>query len=62
MMVAMAFKNPFMGLLATNQAFERFESEGNKGTLGMVKLVYIAMQVLALALGVWKVNQMGLLP
>ncbi|EKD20027.1 uncharacterized protein L3040_002296 [Drepanopeziza brunnea f. sp. 'multigermtubi'] len=62
MMVVMAFKTPFMGLLATNQAFERFESEGTKGQLLMVKAVYVAMQILALALGVWKVNGMGLLP
>ncbi|KAG4421694.1 hypothetical protein IFR04_005194 [Cadophora malorum] len=62
MMVVMAFKNPFMGLLATNQAFEKFESPGTNGQLFMVKAVYVAMQILALALGVWKVNGMGLLP
>ncbi|KAL2066377.1 hypothetical protein VTL71DRAFT_2448 [Oculimacula yallundae] len=62
MMVVMAFKNPFMGLLATNQAFEKFESPGTKAQLLMVKAVYVAMQLLALALGVWKVNGMGLLP
>jgi len=61
-MVAMAFKNPVMGLMATNQAFERFESEGTKSKLLVVKAVYVAMQLLALALGVWKVNGMGLLP
>ena len=62
MMVVMAFKNPVMGLVATNQAFERFESEGIKGKILQVKAVYVAMQLLALALGVWKVNAMGLLP
>ena len=62
MMVAMAFKNPIMGMLATNQAFERFESEGTKSSLVMVKAVYVGMQILALALGVWKINGMGLLP
>ncbi|KAH8596034.1 hypothetical protein B0O99DRAFT_593873 [Bisporella sp. PMI_857] len=62
MMVGMAFKNPLMGLMATNQAFERFESEGTRSTLLTVKAVYVAMQLLALALGVWKVNGMGLLP
>ena len=61
-MVLMAFKNPVMGLMATNQAFERFESQGTKGKLAFVKAVYVAMQILALALGVWKVNGMGLLP
>jgi hypothetical protein len=62
MMVVMAFKNPVMGLMATQQAFERFETAGTRDKLLMVKAVYIAMQILALALGVWKVNQMGLLP
>ena len=62
MMVFMAFKNPIMGLMAVNQAFERFESETNKGSIFQAKLAYVAMQLLALALGVWKVNSMGLLP
>jgi len=62
MMVVMAFKNPVMGLMATQQAFERFETAGTKEKLLMVKAVYVAMQLLALALGVWKVNGMGLLP
>ncbi|KAH6660728.1 hypothetical protein BKA67DRAFT_530814 [Truncatella angustata] len=62
MMVFMAFKNPIMGVLGTNQAFERFESDGNKGKMLQAKLAYVAMQLVALALGVWKVNAMGLLP
>ncbi|KAI0131977.1 hypothetical protein BJ170DRAFT_591958 [Xylariales sp. AK1849] len=62
MMVFMAFKNPIMGIIGTNTAFERFESESNRGKILQVKLAYVAMQVVALALGVWKVNAMGLLP
>jgi hypothetical protein len=62
MMVFMAFKNPIAGLIATNQAFERFETETNKGKIIQVKLAYVLMQLVALALGVWKVNAMGLLP
>lgn len=62
MMVWMAFKNPVMGLLSTNQTLARFESETNKAQIFPVKLVYVVMQLLALALGVWKVNSMGLLP
>lgn len=61
-MVLMAFKNPLMGLMATNQAFERFESKGTSAKLLVVKAVYVAMQVVALALGIWKINGMGLLP
>lgn len=62
MMVFMAFKNPIMGILATNQAFERFETETNKAKIVQVKLAYVVMQLVALALGIWKVNSMGLLP
>ncbi|KAK7957901.1 hypothetical protein PG988_012749 [Apiospora saccharicola] len=62
MMVFMAFKNPIMGILGTQQAFERFESETNKNGILTVKMAYIAAQLVALALGVWKVNGMGLLP
>jgi hypothetical protein len=62
MMVVMAFKNPIMGLMATNTAFARFESEGTRDQLILVKAAYVAMQFVALALGVWKVNGMGLLP
>jgi hypothetical protein len=62
MMVFMAFKNPLVGLMNTNQAFERFQTDGNAGKMLQTKFVYVAMQILALAVGVWKVNGMGLLP
>lgn len=62
MMVFMAFKNPIMGLMATNQAFEKFETDTNKGKMLQAKLAYVAMQLVALAVGIWKVNAMGLLP
>ncbi|KAF3767543.1 hypothetical protein M406DRAFT_252494 [Cryphonectria parasitica EP155] len=62
MMVFMAFKNPIAGLIATNQAFERFETETNKVKMLQAKLAYVAMQFVALAVGIWKVNSMGLLP
>ncbi|KAI5463447.1 hypothetical protein BGZ63DRAFT_353977 [Mariannaea sp. PMI_226] len=62
MMVFMAFKNPLMGLMSTNQAFERFHTENNSAQMLQVKFVYVAMQLVALGVGVWKVNGMGLLP
>ncbi|ROW09500.1 hypothetical protein VMCG_02367 [Cytospora schulzeri] len=62
MMVFMAFKTPLMGLMATNQAFERFETDTNKAKMLQAKLAYVAMQLVALAVGVYKVNAMGLLP
>lgn len=62
MMVFMAFKSPLVGLMNTNQAFEKFESQSNSAKILQTKLVYVAMQLVALAVGVWKVNAMGLLP
>ncbi|PNY26625.1 ER membrane protein complex subunit 4 [Tolypocladium capitatum] len=62
MMVFMAFKNPLVGLMNTNLAFERFQTEGNSSKFLQTKLVYVAMQLVALAVGIWKVNAMGLLP
>ncbi|KAL8822766.1 MAG: hypothetical protein Q9191_006505 [Dirinaria sp. TL-2023a] len=62
MMVFMLFKNPVQSLMQTNQAFTRFETEGTRQTLWLIKAAYVAMNLVALALGVWKVNGMGLLP
>ena len=62
MMVFMLFKNPIQALLQTKQVFTRFETEGTRGRLWLVKLTYVLMNLLAFGLGVWKVNGMGLLP
>jgi hypothetical protein len=62
MMVFMLFKAPIQALLNINQTFVRFESDGKKQELLMVKAAFIGCNLLALALGTWKVNQMGLLP
>lgn len=62
MMVFMLFKNPIQGLLQTNSVFTRYETEGTRKTLWMAKSMYVAMNLLALGLGIWKVNGMGLLP
>lgn len=62
MMVFMAFKNPLVGLVNTNQAFERFQTETNASKILQTKLVYVVMQIVALGVGIWKINGMGLLP
>ncbi|KAM0232424.1 hypothetical protein ACHAPO_007912 [Fusarium lateritium] len=63
MMVFMAFKNPLMGLMNTNQAFERFQaSQSLSSQLLQVKFVYVVCQLVALGVGIWKINAMGLLP
>lgn len=62
MMVFMLFKGPIQGLINTNAAFAKYETPSTRGRLVVVKLVYVLMQFLLLALGIWKVNAMGLLP
>lgn len=58
----MLFKNPVQAVLNIQNVFARFESPGNRQQLLGVKVVYVACNMLALALGIWKVNGMGLLP
>lgn len=62
MMVFMLFKGPIQGLLATNTVFAKFETDATRARLVGPKAVYVLMQLVLLALGVWKVNKMGLLP
>jgi len=62
MMVFMLFKNPIQAIAQTNAQFSRFESPGNRTQMIGVKALYVLMQCLLLALGVYKVNSMGLLP
>lgn len=62
MMVFMLFKNPITAIASIQSVFSRFETEGTKGRLMGIKLVYIATNLLAIALGLYKVNAMGLLP
>ncbi len=62
MMVFMLFKGPIQAILGVNQVFERFQTESNRGYFWQLKGVYILLNLGLLALGVWKVNGMGLLP
>ncbi len=62
MMVAMLFKGPLQAIAATNSTFTKLETEGNKGKMILVKATFVGMQCMLLALGVWKIGQMGLLP
>lgn len=62
MMVFMLFKTPVTAILNMGQVFARFESDELKAQLLGVKAVYVLTNLLALGLGVWKVNGMGLLP
>lgn len=62
MMVFMLFKAPVQAVLSIQQTFARFETEGKRQEMLMVKAAFVGCNLLALALGIWKVNGMGLLP
>jgi hypothetical protein len=62
MMVFMLFKNPITAILNIQRTFIPFETAGNKDQMLLVKLMFVATNGLLLALGIWKVNGMGLLP
>jgi ER membrane protein complex subunit 4 len=62
MMVFMMFKTPITAVLSINGAFARFESPNNRDKILLAKLAYVLTNGLLLALGIWKVNSMGLLP
>ncbi|KAF2243082.1 transmembrane protein 85 [Trematosphaeria pertusa] len=61
-MVFTLFKTPVMAVLAIQKSFAPFETPGTRNRLIAVKLTYVLMNFLMLALGIWKVNAMGLLP
>lgn len=62
MMTFMLFMNPLKALFSVGSTFARFENERTKGRLVTVKAAYILLQFVTIALGIWKVNGMGLLP
>ncbi|KAF2877294.1 hypothetical protein BDV95DRAFT_481435 [Massariosphaeria phaeospora] len=61
-MIFTLFKTPVMAVAGLQRTFAPFDTPGTSGRLIGVKLVYILMNLVGLALGIWKVNQMGLLP
>ncbi len=61
-MLFQLFKNPLQALMNVNTNFVRFESDGTKSQMLLVKIVFILTNMLALGLGIYKVNKMGLLP
>ncbi|KAL9092027.1 MAG: hypothetical protein Q9159_001025 [Coniocarpon cinnabarinum] len=61
-MVFTLLRSPFAALMNISQTFARFEMPAYRSQLTMVKLAYVATNLLTLALGIYKINAMGLLP
>ena len=64
LITAMLVFQPIRGILGTNAAFAPFQGKPGETRvdLTMVKLVFIALQLVNLGLGIWKLQSMGLLP
>eukprot|EP00485_Elphidium_margaritaceum_P022533 CAMPEP_0202711184 /NCGR_PEP_ID=MMETSP1385-20130828/23039_1 /ASSEMBLY_ACC=CAM_ASM_000861 /TAXON_ID=933848 /ORGANISM="Elphidium margaritaceum" /LENGTH=186 /DNA_ID=CAMNT_0049370867 /DNA_START=36 /DNA_END=596 /DNA_ORIENTATION=+ len=63
MMMTMAMVQPITALFGTQKAFERFESpDTTSRSLWLPKLAFIAMNLICIGIGVWKLNALGLLP
>ncbi|KAF9164954.1 hypothetical protein DFQ27_006410 [Actinomortierella ambigua] len=65
---AMLMFSPIRAILNMAQVFDRFESASGvkqsftESALYLPKITFIAMQLLSILLGMWKLNSMGLLP
>ena len=60
-MTGMALVNPVKALATVSTTFRMFENEEGLDLM-KPKLIFIAMQVLALAVAIYKCSTMGLLP
>lgn len=61
-MLVQLFQGPIRALSNIHGTFQRLETDSNKQQMLLVKAAFVACNCLALALGIYKVNSMGLLP
>ena len=57
----MSLINPLKAIVTTSQTFERFDKEEGVN-LFLPKLIFLSLQILALAVALYKTHTMGLLP
>lgn len=62
MITGMLFFQPIKALMSMDSVFERYESPKTKSHLIWPKIVYVALQLLTMSLGLYKCFSMGLLP
>ncbi|KAK9462407.1 uncharacterized protein V1516DRAFT_670178 [Lipomyces oligophaga] len=61
-MTFMLFSNPVKAIAGISSTFTRFESEENSARILQAKFVFVIMQLATVAVGVWKMSSMGVLP
>ncbi|KAI3631767.1 hypothetical protein MIR68_010240 [Amoeboaphelidium protococcarum] len=63
MITTMMLYNPLKALFGIAEVFKPFQvAEDKDSSLLLSRLLYVLCQIAALCLGVWKLNQMGLIP
>lgn len=61
-MVYSLFKTPLQALLSINSTFARYDNAESGAQMLGVKAVFVLCNLLALGLGIYKIDKMGLLP
>lgn len=61
-MTFMLFLGPLAAIARVGEEFARFRTDKNGAEILLYQAVYIACQLAVVAIGVWKVNAMGLIP
>lgn len=61
-MTLMLFTGPLKAIVSVNSAFQGLESEKTKQDILLAKLTYVFLQLVVVAIGVYKLNSMGLIP
>lgn len=63
MMTVMLFINPLKAIFNdTNKIFKNLQTDKNGSIILQAKIVYILCQLGCMAIGIWKLNKMGLMP
>lgn len=63
MMTLMLFWNPLKAIFTeTNAIFKNLETKKNASDILLTKVVYVACQIGCMAVGIWKLYNMGLIP
>ncbi|KAK9351935.1 hypothetical protein V1505DRAFT_360361 [Lipomyces doorenjongii] len=61
-MTFMLFSNPVKAIANVGPTFARYQSDSTFSRILQAKLVFIALQLATIAVGVWKMGSMGVLP
>lgn len=61
-MTLMLFSNALSAILGINDAFRGLSSANNKHDILLAKMAFVALQLVIIGIGVYKLNSMGLIP